>query len=152
MALQSINRLLPLRRVLVGCRNFWLEVRFGVEFGGFVNLSLSSRLLPHRRGSIKVGSDTLIAFKTLIYTFDPLEQKDKPVTIGCRCFVGGGSTILPGVTIGDECIIGAGAVVSEDIPSRCIVGGNPARVLRRNIKVGRLGRLEGADTAMVGRN
>jgi maltose O-acetyltransferase len=110
-------------------------------------LSFSSRIRPGRRGSIVIGADTLIAFKTLIYTRDRLTGQDRPVTIGRRCFIGGGSTILPGVTIGDECIVGAGAVVFESVPPRSIVGGNPGRILRRDIQVGRWGRLEGADDA-----
>ena len=44
------------------------------------------------------------------------------------------SIILPGVTIGDEVVIGAGAVVSRNIPSHSIAAGNPARVLRKNVR------------------
>lgn len=109
------------------------------------SISMSARLVAGKRGSITVGDETLIAFKTLIYTRDPLTGEDRPVRIGNRCFIGGGSTILPGVTVADESIVGGGAVVMADVPSRCIVGGNPARILRTEIQVGRRGRLEGAD-------
>ncbi|MEM5788199.1 MAG: acyltransferase [Syntrophobacteraceae bacterium] len=44
--------------------------------------------------------------------------------------VGSGSTILANVTIGEEAIVGAGSVVTTDVPSRAIVAGNPARLLR----------------------
>jgi acetyltransferase-like isoleucine patch superfamily enzyme len=44
--------------------------------------------------------------------------------------IGSGATILSNVTIGERAIIGAGAVVTRDVPSRTIVVGNPARVLR----------------------
>ena len=53
--------------------------------------------------------------------------------------------IMPGVTVGDESIVAAGAVVFDDVPPRSIVAGNPARVIRSDIKVGRFGRLDGAD-------
>jgi maltose O-acetyltransferase len=82
-----------------------------------------------------------VAFKTLIFTLDPLTGEDRPVRIGSRCFIGGGSLILPGVTIGDECIIGAGSVVFDDVPPRSIAGGNPARIIRSDILVGPYGRL-----------
>lgn len=144
MALKSLNKLRWIRQVVTGLRRRWLGLT-GVVIGEGVSLSLSSRLRPGRRGSIRIGGDTLIAFKTLLYTWDPLVGEDRPICIGSRCFIGGGSLILPGVTIGDECIVGAGSVVNEDVPPRCIVGGVPARILRTQIQVGRFGRLEGAD-------
>ena len=49
------------------------------------------------------------------------------------------SIILPGVTIGDEVVIGAGAVVSRNIPSHSIAAGNPARVLRKNVRCDKWG-------------
>jgi maltose O-acetyltransferase len=116
-----------------------------VNLGRGVSISLSSRILSRTRGSITVGDYTLIAFKTLIYSYDGQKKVDVPVRVGRNCFIGGGSTIVPGVSIGDDCIVGAGAVVLEDVPDRCIAAGNPARVLRRDIKVGPFGRLKEAD-------
>jgi len=55
--------------------------------------------------------------------------------IGSRCFIAVNSTILPGVIIGDEVIVGAGAVVTKNVPSNCIVAGNPAVIIRKNIKM-----------------
>ena len=40
-------------------------------------------------------------------------------------------TILSGVTIGDGAAIGCNAVVAKDVPAYAIVGGNPARVIRK---------------------
>ncbi len=54
----------------------------------------------------------------------------KPVIIGRNVWVGGGAIILPGVTVGDGSTIAAGAVVTQDVPANCLVGGNPARVIR----------------------
>ena len=39
------------------------------------------------------------------------------------------------VHIGDECIVGAGAVVIKDVPAHSIVAGNPARIVRSNIRM-----------------
>ena len=36
---------------------------------------------------------------------------------------------MPNVTIGDRVVIGAGSVVTKDIPSGSVAGGNPARVI-----------------------
>jgi acetyltransferase-like isoleucine patch superfamily enzyme len=55
------------------------------------------------------------------------------------------SLILPGVEIGDGSVVGAGAVVTKSGPPRSLVAGNPARILRENIEVGRYGRFLEAD-------
>jgi acetyltransferase-like isoleucine patch superfamily enzyme len=44
--------------------------------------------------------------------------------------IGTSATILCGVTIGEHAIVGAGSVVTQDVPPRTIVAGNPAHILR----------------------
>lgn len=145
MAIASLNHLKPLRLFLTGLRRRWLEFSTGVRIDPSASISLSSRFLPGRKGGIEVGRDSLIAFKTLLDARDLASGRVLPIRIGQRCFIGGGSTIMPGVHVGDESIVAAGAVVFEDVPPRSIVAGNPARIVRSDIKVGRFGRLEGAD-------
>jgi acetyltransferase-like isoleucine patch superfamily enzyme len=53
-----------------------------------------------------------------------------PVTLREGCWVGIGAVILPGVTIGRNAVVAANAVVTADVPARCIVGGVPARVIK----------------------
>jgi len=53
-----------------------------------------------------------------------------PTRVRRGASIGSGSTILCGVEIGEEAIVGAGSVVTGDVPSRAIVAGNPAKVLR----------------------
>ncbi len=57
----------------------------------------------------------------------------RPVTvIGHDVWIGSNACILPGCgRIGHGAIVGAGAVVTRDVPPLVIVGGNPARVIRR---------------------
>lgn len=130
-----------IRRWLMRMRARWLRRAVGVEVDATLELSMSSRFRPARRGSIVIGTETLVAFKTLIYTRDHVTGEDRPVRIGSRCFIGGGATITPGVTIGDGSIVGSGAVVFERVPARSIVAGNPAKVVRSEIEVGPFGRL-----------
>ncbi len=54
----------------------------------------------------------------------------KPIRIGNDVYIGHGAMIMPGVTIGDGAIVAANAVVTKDVPSYAIVGGNPARLIR----------------------
>lgn len=51
------------------------------------------------------------------------------VVIEDDCFIGVGAIILMGVTVGKGSIVGAGAVVTKDVPSGVVVGGNPAQII-----------------------
>lgn len=51
--------------------------------------------------------------------------------VGNDVWFGNGATVMPGVRIGHGAIVGTGAVVTGDIPDYGIVGGNPARLIRK---------------------
>ncbi|MDO4356840.1 MAG: CatB-related O-acetyltransferase [Clostridia bacterium] len=53
------------------------------------------------------------------------------IIVGSDVWIGYEAVILSGVTIGDGAIIGARAVVTKDVPPYTIVGGAPARAIRR---------------------
>lgn len=44
--------------------------------------------------------------------------------------IGANSTLLPGIIIGENALVGAGSVVTKDVPSKTVVAGNPARVIK----------------------
>jgi acetyltransferase-like isoleucine patch superfamily enzyme len=50
------------------------------------------------------------------------------ITIGTRTWVGEGAIIM--ANVGSDCIVSAGAVVTREMPSRVLIGGNPAIVIR----------------------
>jgi acetyltransferase-like isoleucine patch superfamily enzyme len=95
------------------------------------------RLYPQ---GIHIQENCLIASGVTILSHDHCKRvNNQPLLtdtyIGKRCFIAVGATILPGVKIGDEVIVGAGAVVTRDVPSNVIVAGNPARIIRENIRM-----------------
>ena len=51
--------------------------------------------------------------------------------VGNDVWLGYQALVLPGVTIGDGAVVAAASVVAADVPPYAIVGGNPARVIRR---------------------
>ncbi|MGH4049871.1 MAG: acyltransferase [Clostridium sp.] len=55
----------------------------------------------------------------------------KTTSIGDESFIGMGSRIMAGVHIGRHCIIGANSVVNKDVPDYSVVGGIPAKVIKR---------------------
>ena len=90
--------------------------------------------------TVTIGNNVFIGPNVSIYTachpLDPDERRDgrewaESVTIGNDVWIGGGTTILPGVKIGDGVTIGAGSVVTRDIPARSVAVGNPARVVKK---------------------
>lgn len=54
-----------------------------------------------------------------------------PIVIEDDVWIGARCQILKGVHIGARSIIAAGSIVTKEIPSDCIAGGNPARVIRK---------------------
>lgn len=57
----------------------------------------------------------------------------KPIIIHDNVWIGRNSIINKGITIGYNSIVAAGSVVTKDVPPNCIVGGNPAKVVKTDI-------------------
>lgn len=78
---------------------------------------------------------TILTHTNVGYRNHPLQAyfpaMSAPVRLESGCFVGVNATILPGITIGEGGFVAAGAVVTKDVPSWHVVGGVPARVLKR---------------------
>lgn len=62
--------------------------------------------------------------------YRPVTSRVNGIVIGNNVWVGDKATILAGVTIGDGAVIAANAVVTKDVPPYCIVGGNPAKIIK----------------------
>ena len=90
---------------------------------------------------IHIGSYTIIVGATIL-THDYCRSMKADTYIGDNCCLTGGVIVLPGVHIGNNVIVGCGSVVTKDVPDNCIVAGNPARIIRENIKVGKYGVLK----------
>jgi maltose O-acetyltransferase len=89
---------------------------------------------------VHIGDNCLMAPGVHIYTathpINSVERSSgaecgKPVRIGDNVWIGGRAVINPGITIGDNVVIASGAVVTKDIPSNVVVGGNPAKFLKQ---------------------
>jgi putative colanic acid biosynthesis acetyltransferase WcaF len=55
----------------------------------------------------------------------------KPIFIGDSAWVAARAIVLPGVRVGDGAVIAAGAVVVKDVEPWTVVGGNPAKVIKK---------------------
>jgi phosphonate metabolism protein (transferase hexapeptide repeat family) len=70
-------------------------------------------------------------------------RRQHHVHIGHDVWIGHGAVVLPGRNIGTGAVIAAGAIVTKDVPAYTIVGGNPARIIRRRFPEGIADRLAG---------
>lgn len=61
------------------------------------------------------------------------------IHIGNKCFIGANAIIMCGIRIGDEVVVGAGAIVTKDVPSNCVVAGNPAKIIKSGIHTKKYG-------------
>jgi len=90
------------------------------------------------QGGIHIGDGSLIGHNCVMATInhdpDPAKRASmtfKPIHVGKDVWIGANVTITPGVTIGDGAIIAAGAVVTKDVAPRTLVGGVPAKFIRK---------------------
>ena len=116
-------------------------------------VSLVNTVINVSSGNVEIGSDTIFGHNCLIVTgyhefeggmrkkifhrkhFNK-EVKEVPsngydIKIGSGCWITSNVTIIGGVTVGDNVIITAGAVVTKDVPSSVMVGGVPAKIIKR---------------------
>ena len=141
--MQNINVGFALRTFIATKIQFLRNFRFRLQ-----NYDVHSSVIFERKihldrlypGGIHIGENCLIASGCTILSHDHCKRvNNQPLLvdtrIGKNCFIAVNSTILPGITLGDEVIVGAGSVVTKDVPSNCIVAGNPAKVIRQNIRM-----------------
>ncbi len=120
----------------------WVLAPFYTDFGRNIRLAkgvfINTCCTFMDRGGISIGEGSFIAPRVNIVTinhdFDPQKRTTtlcKGVKIAARVWVGVGATICPGVSIGENSIIAAGAVVTKNVPPNVIVGGNPAKIIKK---------------------
>jgi len=122
---------------------FFCDFGYNIRLGANVFMNFNCVILDINE--VSIGDRTQIGPMVQIYAADhPRDAESRaaglefgrPVKIGADVWIGGGAIIVPGVTIGDGAVIGAGSVVTRDVAPGAIVGGNPARVLKKSQPAG----------------
>lgn len=112
-----------------------------MDIASTASISFQAKLDKTNPRGIHIGHETYVAAGAMVLTHDYVNAKHGDTYIGERCFIGANAIIMSDISIGDELIVGAGAVVTKDVPSNCIVAGNPARIIRTGIKTKRFGQI-----------
>lgn len=119
----------------------WIEPPFyfcygtNVEIGDGSYINFNCNFVDD--GKIVIGKKVMfgpaVTIATVGHPINPNYRKymyTDPVTIEDNCWIGGNSTICPGVIIGENSVIGAGSIVTKDIPANSVAVGNPCKVVR----------------------
>ena len=99
--------------------------------------TIGQRCYIDARGSIRIDSDVSIAREVALLTATHIPDEPNfagnvlPVHLHQRCWIGLRALVMPGVDVGEGAIVGAGALVTRDVDPYTIVGGVPAKVLRK---------------------
>lgn len=109
----------------------------GCRLGVGKNVIINKGATILSAGRVEIGDNVLIAPDVKIVTVNH-DLRDRmnlfhfgKVTVKEGAWICIGAIVCPGVTIGKNAVVAAGAVVTRDVPDNVMVGGNPARVVRR---------------------
>ena len=110
-----------------------------VTVGAWSYIGPNCRVYPNTR----IGKFTMLAYNVSVIGGDhnyrnpsvPTvfsgRDKAEETVIGDDCWIGANSIVMTGVTIGDGVIVAAGSVVTKDIEPYTIVGGVPAKMIKK---------------------
>lgn len=125
-------------RVHIGCSTFISRSKITIEDD--VTIAWGCTIYDHNSHSIywnERKDDTLQEYTDYYACGNIIKNKNwdtvvsKEITIRRRAWIGLGCIILKGVTVGEGAIVGAGSVVTKDVPAYTVVGGNPAKVIKK---------------------
>lgn len=136
--------ILCIRLGALALRTAYLRQVLGMNIHPDTQISLKANLDRSNPRGIHIGEGTLVAFGAVILSHDMSRALSTDTYIGRNCFIGAHSIVLPGIRIGDGCIVATGSVVTKDVGPNCVVAGNPARVIKTDIRTRKFGVLEEA--------
>lgn len=124
--------------------NVYIEPNIRVDYGYNIfvgeNFSANFDCVILDVCEVRFGDNCMLAPGVHVYTathpLDPTERNSgkeyaKPIIVGDNVWIGGSAVINPGVSIGDNVVIASGSVVTKDVPNNIVVGGNPAKIIKK---------------------
>ena len=115
---------------------FYADFGKNISFGN--NVFINSNCHFQDQSGITIGDGVMIGHNVVLATathdLAPSKSRKlhyKPIVIGDNVWIGSNSVILQGVTIGEWAVVAAGAVVTKDVEPYTVVGGIPAKFIRK---------------------
>lgn len=131
-----------IRLIVIGLRYFVLTKVYKMDISKSARVSFGTKLDKTNPKGVHIGEESYLASGVILFSHDFSRNLRTHTYIGKRCFIGANAIIMAGVTIGDEVVVGSGAIVTKDVPSNCIVAGNPARIVKEGISTTKFGQLK----------
>lgn len=137
-------------------RNLWLRV-FGAKIGKGVHVYPKVRIWQpwmlemgdysclangvdcYTADIVRIGKNVVVSQDSFICTAShdiaskTFDLVTKPIILMSNSWVGARATLLPGVKLGEGAVVAASAVVTKDVEPWMVVGGNPARVIKKRV-------------------
>ncbi len=120
------------------CPPFLCEYGKTISVGRDTYINMGVTMLDN--SPITIGSHVLIGPSTQFYTpSHPIDHRKRrnweitclPITVEDDVWIGGNVSVCQGVTIGARSIVAAGSVVTKDVAPDTMVGGQPAKLIKR---------------------
>lgn len=123
-------------KILIGDRSFigggtFLHCTNDFVIGNDVLISWNCTLIDHNSHSTEFEERKNDITDWIDGKKDWNNVISKPIIISDKAWVGFNSIILKGVTIGEGAIVASGSVVTKDVDPFTVVGGNPAKIIKR---------------------
>jgi len=130
-------------RMVIGKRSFIMKNNYimtpnHLRIGDFTHINRGC--LIDCRGGVSIGDNVSVSYNvSIISGSHDIDSKNfmgkyLPIKIEDNVWLGAGCTILQGITVGKGAVISAGSVVTKDVPEYTIVGGIPAKEIRKRRK------------------
>lgn len=106
-----------------------------LEIGDYV--ALSEKVICYTVDNIRIGSQTTVSREVFLccaghdVSSPIMELTYAPITIGSSAWIAARAIVMQGVTVGEGAVVAAGAVVTKDVEPWTVVGGNPAKVIKK---------------------
>jgi len=115
---------------------YWVDWVWGIELPR--KLTVGKGLTLYHGHALVINQGVVIGKNCVLRNSTTIGHKkladgsfSKCPRIGNNVDIGANVCIIGDIEVGDNVVIGAGAVVTKNIPSDCIVVGNPARILEK---------------------
>jgi len=112
---------------------FYLK-QVGRDVNFLMGVKFKSPELISIGNNVVVNSGVLLDGRGTLHISDNVENNhvvfSLPVKIGCNCWIGSNSQVLPGVELGDNIVVGCGSIVTRSFSKNSIIAGVPAKFIK----------------------